>query len=331
MILMRLLACPDKFRGTLTAQQAAAAISAGAVAAGWAADTQPLADGGEGTLEAFGDPNRITKVTGPLGDPVEASWLLEGKRAVIEMARASGLSLVGGPDGNDPLQATTTGTGQLIARAAELGARHIVVGLGGSATTDGGFGALRAMAPLPRFAGITIELACDVLTRFVDAAAVFGPQKGASPNQIELLTRRLERLGDLYEREYGVCVTNQDRSGAAGGLAGGLATVGARLCDGFELVAEHVDLYDQIERADVVITGEGALDATSFKGKVVGGVAALAAEAGVKTLAVVGRRDYDFDAPIEVIDISACYGLDQALRNTTELVATVVNDWLSRR
>jgi len=328
---MRLLACPDKFRGTITAVEAAAAIADGADEAGWKAGRQPMADGGEGTLDAFGGPNRTTTVTGPLGDPVEAAWRLDGDEAVVEMALASGLALAGDSAGNHPMDATTAGTGELLARAAESGARRIVVGLGGSATTDGGLGALKAMAPLPRFRGVDIEVACDVTTRFVEAAAVFGPQKGATPAQVALLTRRLERLVDVYDGEHGVSVGSLDRSGAAGGLAGGLAVVGARLCDGFELIAEAVELYDQIEAADLVVTGEGRLDATSFTGKVVGGVAALATAAGVPVLAVVGRVAADFDPPIDAIDLAARFGVERAMAEPVECVREAVSDWLSRK
>ncbi len=312
-------------------------MAAGAEAAGHEAVAAPLADGGEGTLEAFGGPNRTTTVTGPLGDPVAADWQMQGDRAVIEMARASGLALAGGAEGNDPLGASSAGTGELIAAAARSGARRIVVGLGGSATTDGGLGALQAMAPLGRYRGIEIEAACDVTTRFADAAAVFGPQKGASAKQVELLTRRLERLAALYEREHGVAVSDLERSGAAGGLAGGLVAVGARLCDGFELVAEHVDLYGLISGADLVVTGEGALDATSFEGKVVGGVAALAAEAGVQVVAVVGSAEAGFEPPgsagsaVEVVDLSARYGAGPARTRTAELLGQCVSDLLRRR
>ena len=328
---MRLLACPDKFRGTITAVEAAAAIAEGADEAGWNAGRQPMADGGEGTLDAFGGPNRATTVTGPLGEPVEAAWRLDGDEAVIEMALASGLALAGDSAGNHPMEATTAGTGELLARAAESGARRIVVGLGGSATTDGGLGALKAMAPLPRFRGVDIEVACDVTTRFVDAAAVFGPQKGATPAQVALLTRRLERLADVYDGEHGISIGSLDRSGAAGGLAGGLAVVGAHLCDGFELIAEAVELYDQIETAELVVTGEGRLDATSFKGKVVGGVAALAAAAGVPVLAVVGRVAPDFDSPIDTIDLAARFGVERAMAEPSECVREAVSDWLSRK
>jgi len=330
---MRLLACPDKFRGTLSAVEAAAAIAAGAEDAGWAATTQPMADGGEGTLDAFGGSNRTTTVTGPLGEPVEARWRLRAGHAVIEMAEASGLVLAGGGERNDPMEATTAGTGELVSAAAEAGARHIVVGLGGSATTDGGLGALKAMAPLPRFRGVDLEVACDVTTLFADAASVFGPQKGATAAQIALLTRRLERLAEIYEREHGVAVASLPRSGAAGGLGGGLAAVGATLRDGFELIAEEVDLYGQIEGVDLVVTGEGALDATSFEGKVVGGVWKLAEAAGVPVVAVVGTAAASPDGgwPIDMIDLASRFGEDRALRDAGSLVTEAVSDWLSRR
>ncbi len=292
-----------------------------------------MADGGEGTLDAFGGPNRTTRVTGPLGEPVDARWRLRADHAVIEMAEASGLVVAGGRDANDPMEASTAGTGELIAAAADAGARHIVVGLGGSATSDGGLGALKAMAPLPRFRGVEIEVASDVTTLFVDAARVFGPQKGATPAQISLLTRRLERLAEVYEQEHGVAVGALPRSGAAGGLGGGLAAAGAILRDGFELIAEEVDLYGQIEQVDLVVTGEGALDPTSFAGKVVGGVRHLAEAAGVPVVAVVGTAGEPPDGgwPIDVIDLAALYGEERAMSEAGSLVTEAVSDWLSRR
>src|SRR6202011_2178639 len=154
-------------------------------------------------------------------------WLLAGRTAVIEMARASGLLLAGGPDGNDPMNATTRGTGELIAAAPAAGARRIIVGLGGSATTDGGHGALDVLRD--RLRGVELVVACDVTTRFADAAAEFCPQKGASPAQVALLQRRLERLADDYRTTTGVDVSELAGAGAAGGLAGGLATLGATL------------------------------------------------------------------------------------------------------
>jgi len=280
---------PDKMRGTATAREVAAAAGRAAAAAGWDHDEVPMADGGEGTLDVLGGPNRTTTVTGPLGDPVEAGWRLDGRTAVVEMARASGLALVGGPEGNDPVAASTTGTGELIAAAVDAGARRVLVGLGGSATTDGGLGALRALYPLHRLAGVEIVALCDVRTSFVDAAAVFAPQKGASPAQVELLRRRLERLADVYLADHGVDVRSLPGAGAAGGLAGGLAVAGATLVGGFEALAEEVELHERIEGADLVVTAEGFLDEQSFDGKVVGGVVELASEAGVPVVAVVGE------------------------------------------
>src|SRR5690606_17500378 len=148
---------------------------------------------------------------------------------VIEMAEASGLLLAGGRDGNDAVAASTAGTGELIVAALDAGARRIVVGVGGSATTDGGLAALRALHPLGRLKGVELLVACDVRTTFVDAAEVFAPQKGASPAQVALLRRRLERLAQVYLDEHGVDVTELAGAGAAGGLAGGLAAAGARL------------------------------------------------------------------------------------------------------
>jgi glycerate kinase len=237
---------------------------------------------------------------------------------------------VGGAEGNDPVAATTAGTGELLAAAVEAGARRIIVGLGGSATTDGGLGALRAMGSLARFRGVSIEVACDVRTTFTDAARVFGPQKGASAAQVELLGRRLERLADVYRREHGVDVRELPRSGAAGGLAGGLAAAGAVLHDGFDLIAEAVDLYDLVEVVDLVVTGEGRLDATSFDGKVVGGVAELARAAGVAVTAVVGSVDPAVAPTIPVVDLTARFGSDRSFGDVTacvrEAVAALVND-----
>lgn len=284
------LVCPDKFRGTLTAPEAAAAMAAGARRAGCAeVRSLPLADGGDGTLDvvhaAVGGSWRTENVTGPDGEPVAARWLmLSGGRAVIEMALAGGQALMGGRV--DPLGATTRGTGELIAAALRSGARSVVVGMGGSATTDGGWGAVEVLAGAT-LAGVEITVACDVRTRFVDAAAVFGPQKGASPAEVRLLTRRLEGLVGEYRRRFGVDVSGLPGAGAAGGLAGGLAALGARLGSGFDVVAGLTRFDDALDGADLVITGEGRLDASSFEGKVVGEVLARAEREGIRHRAVV--------------------------------------------
>ena len=172
--------------------------------------------------------------------------------AVIEMARASGLTLVGGAINNDAMAASTIGTGELIDMALDAGAKKIIVCLGGSATTDGGYGAVRAIHAPHRLRGVKLLVACDVRTRFVDAAEVFGPQKGASPAQVKLLTGRLQRLAQIYQHDYGVDVREIDGTGAAGGIAGALVALGGQLLPGFDLVADELDLHDAIAAADVV-------------------------------------------------------------------------------
>jgi glycerate 2-kinase len=327
---VHLLAAPDSFRGTAAAADVAAAIARAATAAGCTVDQVPMADGGEGTLDVLGGPNRSSTVTGPLGDPVSAAWRFAGRSAVVEMARASGLELVGGADGNDPIAASSSGTGELIAAAVDAGCRRVVIGVGGSASTDGGLGAVRALEPLARLRGVELVVACDVRTRFVDAAPVFAPQKGASPAQVELLRRRLERLADVYLHSYGVDVRDLEGSGAAGGLAGGLAAAGARLVPGFDLVADEVDLHDRLEDADLVVTGEGFLDEQSFEGKVVGGVASVAATAGVPVLAVVGQVLDGVAVPdgVEVVSLVDAVGSERALGDTATAVEEVVADRL---
>ena len=322
---MRILICPDKFRGTATALAAAQAIAEGVSGAVRDIVLIPLADGGEGTLAALGGFNRVSSVTGPLGDPVEARWRISGGRAVVEMAEASGLLAAGGAEGNDPLSATTSGTGELIAEARTAGAKRIVIGVGGSASTDGGLGAIRAMEPLVRFSGVDLIVACDVDTKFLEAPSVFGPQKGATKAQIELLERRLGRLSDLYLEEYGTDVTDLQHSGAAGGLAGGLAAIGAQLVNGFELIAEEVGLEDAMSAADIVITGEGRLDTESFNGKVVGGVVAMAEERQKPVVAVVGSCDPGVVLPddMTVHSLVENFGPERAYDQTTRCLSNL--------
>jgi glycerate kinase len=324
----RVVAAPDKLRGTANAAEVAAAIARAAAAAGWACDQVPMADGGEGTLEALGGPNRTSTVTGPLGAPVEAGWRLDGRTAVIEMARASGLALVGGAEGNDPVAASTAGTGALIVDAIDKGAVRIIVGLGGSATTDGGLAALRALHPLGRLKGIDLVVACDSRVGFLDAATSFASQKGATPAQVELLRRRLERLAQVYLDEHGVDVLTLEGAGAAGGLAGGLAAAGGRLVSGFDLVAEEVHLDERLEGADLVITAEGFLDGQSFEGKVVGGVAALAEALGVRAVAVAGQVFDDAGDRIEAVSLVDRFGEERARTETIACIEAVAHDVL---
>jgi len=254
----------------------------------------PLADGGEGTLDtllaARGGSRRTARVTGPLGDPVDAQWgVLTGGTAIVEMAQASGLARVQGR--NDPLRASTRGTGELIAAVRAQGFAHVVVAVGGSATTDGGLAALEALGW--SLGGMKVTVACDVETTFAEAANVFGPQKGASSAQVALLTRRLTMLAERYQQRTGVDVTRLTGAGAAGGLAGGLAAIGAELAPGFDVVAEAVGLEAALEGADLAVTGEGKLDASSLAGKVVGGVLAWAADLDVANIAIIAGQATD--------------------------------------
>ncbi|MEJ7799185.1 MAG: glycerate kinase [Ilumatobacter sp.] len=327
---MRVVAAVDKFRGTATAADVAAAIGHACWEQGHDCVEVALADGGEGLLDVLGGPNRTTIVTGPLGIPVEAAWRMHRGTAIIEMALASGLQLAGGAEHNDPMEATTAGTGELIDAALIGGARRVIVGLGGSATTDGGLGALRAIGSPTRLKGVELLVACDVTTRFTDAAAVFGPQKGATPAQVKMLTRRLEQLGERYRAEFGVDVTAIDGSGAAGGIAGALAAIGGRLTPGFDLVADELDLYDQLESADLVITGEGHLDEQSYQGKVVGGVTELAEEYGVPVAAIVGNANATVIDRIPTWSLVDRYGEARAMRETLWCVEQSAGDVLRR-
>jgi len=310
---VRVAAAVDKFKGTASGKQVAAAVGSACWELGHDCTELPMADGGEGTLEALGGANRTSVVTGPLGDPVNAEWRMYRGTAVIEMARASGLTLIGGAVNNDAMAASTIGTGELIDMALDAGAKKIIVCLGGSATTDGGYGALRAITSPHRLRGVKLLVACDVRTRFLEAAEVFGPQKGASPAQVKLLTGRLQRLAQIYQHDYGVDVREIDGTGAAGGIAGALVALGGRLVPGFDLVVDELDLHDVIAAADIVITGEGYLDEQSFEGKVVGGVQEMAAEAGKPVGAIVGDAAPEVASRIEHISLVEDYGNDKAM------------------
>ncbi len=324
---MIVLAAADKFKGTATAAQVCAAIGHACWELGLDCIERPMADGGEGTLDVLGGPNRVTTVTGPLGDPVDAEWRLHKRIAVIEMARASGLTLIGGADKNDAIAASTQGTGELIDTALDAGAKKIIVCLGGSATTDGGLGAVRAIHAPARLKAVEFLVACDVDTLFVDAAEVFAPQKGATPAQVDLLRKRLERLQQMYERDYGVDVSTLIGAGAAGGLAGGLAALGATLVNGFDLVAEEVGFYDVIKTVDFVITGEGFVDEQSFDGKVVGSVCDLAQDAGVSVATICGDVDDALPNDVRTLanahSLTALFGEHEAMSRPLQLIEEV--------
>lgn len=295
-----------------------------------------MSDGGEGLLEVFGGANRTTDVTGPLGRLVAAPWRLDGSLAVIESARACGLTLAGGAENNDPIAATTAGVGELLTAALDAGAHKVIVGLGGSASTDGGLGALRAGPRPARMKGVELVIACDVETAFVEAARVFAPQKGATAAQVEFLERRLFTLLDGYRNDYGLDLRDEIGAGAAGGLAGGLMVLGGVLTPGIDAVADHVDLDDRIEAADLVVTGEGFLDAASFAGKVVGGVVERSSWNNKPVLVVVGDADDEGRAaaaacasPPTLRSLTATYGEDSSKAATLQHIEDQVRSYLT--
>lgn len=284
------LVAPDSFKGTFSAGEVAHAIATGLRANGRDAVELPVADGGEGTMEVLlatleGE-RHTAEVSDPLGRPVQATFamLVDGV-AIVECAQASGLGLVG-EDDRDAVAASTRGTGELIVAACQAGAASVMVAVGGSATTDGGQGAVEAITD----AGINprLEIVCDVRTPFEDAPRVFGPQKGASEAQVAQLEHRQRALAAAAPKDpRGVTMT-----GAAGGLSGGLwAHFGAKLVAGAPYVLDRIG-YDALMRASAfVVTGEGRLDRQTLKGKIVGEVATRARQAGVRCNAVVGTRD----------------------------------------
>ncbi len=289
----KILVAPDSFKGTFTADQVARAIGAGLQAAGREVDLCPVADGGEGTLaalsEALGAREQTLAVSDPLGRPVTAAFAFGDGTAVIETAAASGLNLVSESE-RDPLTASTAGTGELIAAAVAAGARRIYLGVGGSATTDGGAGAIAAIQDAGGLQGAELIVLCDVRTPFEDAARVFAPQKGADPAQVRRLTARLNALGRRWPRDpRGMTMT-----GAAGGLSGGLWSVlDARLVPGAAFVLDALGFDARMRAARAVVTGEGRLDAQSLVGKIVSEVATRARQAGVPCHAVVGTHELD--------------------------------------
>ena len=290
-----MLVAPDKFKGTFNAAQVAGAIGRGLERAGlMPPDLCPVADGGDGTLDALlpqlGGELIARTVRGPLGDPVKTGFGLieDGGTAIVEMAMASGLALVKGE--KDPWNATTYGTGELIAAAAQAGAAVILVAVGGSATTDGGAGAIEAIEAAGGMGKAKIVVLCDVRTPFEDAPKVFGPQKGADAAMIERLERRLDELAQRFPRDpRGVPMT-----GCAGGLSGGLwAQYGAALEPGAPFVLDALDFDDRMRAARAVVTGEGKLDEQTLHGKLVGEIGTRARQAGVPLHAIVGTDALD--------------------------------------
>ncbi|MBX3178830.1 MAG: glycerate kinase [Candidatus Hydrogenedentes bacterium] len=325
---MRVVIAPDSFKECLSARGVAEALRQGWLEGMPGAEIVclPMADGGEGTvdavIEAAGGERMLDRVTGPLGDPADAGWgLIQGGHvAVMEMAAASGLALLPA-DRRDPCKTSTRGVGELMVRALDSGVSDIIIGVGGSATNDGGAGLAQALgyrllnkrgeelgpggARLvqldridasgrhPRLDEVNIYVACDVnnpLCGPEGASAVYGPQKGASPEDVLILDHALEHFARIVERDLGVSIAEVPGAGAAGGLAGGLmAFAGATLERGLELIGTLCGLPQAIARADLVITGEGSLDGQSAFGKTPAGIAQLTAPYGVPVIAVGGQ------------------------------------------
>lgn len=284
-----LLVAPDSFKGTYAAAEVAGHIARGARAAGATVVECPLADGGEGTYEILRRALRAEVVevetVSPWRDPLRTTYALTPDgTAVIELAAASGLGLRG--NRNDAWAADTFGTGLLVAHAAERGAEHIVIAAGGSATTDGGAGAVSAIEERGGLRGARITVLCDVTTRFEDAAVVFGPQKGADPEQVRLLTARLHEQAGRYPRDpRGVA-----RTGAAGGFSGGMwSWYGAQLVSGADYVLDMIDFDRIASDAKAIVVGEGRLDSQTQQGKIISAVLARVEDKPV--FAVVGSVD----------------------------------------
>ena len=300
------LVAPDDFKGTFSAGEVASALASGLRAGGLDAEELLVADGGDGTLEALvharGGELRKTVVADPLGRPVEAAWALlaDGRTAVVETAQASGLGRVSEAD-RDASAATTRGTGELIAAAVEAGARQVIVAVGGSATTDGGTGALEAMTEAGIDRALELDVVCDVRTAWEDAPGIFGPQKGADPDTVARLEQSLDELAVAAPKDP----RGAPMTGAAGGLSGGLwAHRGARLHPGAGYVLDAVGFDARMRAARFVVTGEGRLDAQTLAGKAVGEVATRCRGAGVGCHAVVGRNDLSaFDT--RLIDLAS--------------------------
>ncbi|MCI0818955.1 MAG: glycerate kinase [Chloroflexi bacterium] len=323
---MRIIVAPQEYKGTLTAEEAAAAIADGVHRTLPEADVEivPMADGGPGTVRAIasmaGGEMRTCRVRGPLGRPVEAGWAsVPDGTAIIEMAAAAGLTLLA-EDERDARLTTTYGVGELVREALGAGARRLIIGLGGSATNDGGAGMAAALGARlldasgdeippggaalarldrvdagdldPRLAGANVIGASDVTNPLCGpegASFIYGPQKGASPESVRELDGALENYARVIERDLGVAVRDVAGAGAAGGLGAGIiAFLGAEIRPGVDVVAEVVGLRERLNGADLVVTGEGRLDGQTRYGKTVAGVARLAAAAGAPLIVVPG-------------------------------------------
>lgn len=362
---LKIVIAPDSFKESLTAKEVADAIEKGFKLSipGATYIKVPMADGGEGTVESLVDATGgeiiAKQVTGPLGEKVESFFGILGneRTAVIEMASASGLHLVPREKRN-PLVTTTRGTGELIAAALDHGVDHIIIGLGGSATNDGGAGMAQALGAQlldsagkeigagggslselasinlsnldPRLENVHIEIACDVdnpLTGEKGAAAIFGPQKGATPAMVAQLDQNLGHYASIIERDLGIDIKDLAGAGAAGGLGFGLlAFLPSELKRGVDIVIEATELSYVIEDADLVITGEGKIDGQTIFGKTPIGVAKTAKQFGIPVIGIAGSlsddsdvvHDYGMDAVFSIVP--GAISLDDALENAADYV-----------
>ncbi|MBB6430975.1 glycerate kinase [Algisphaera agarilytica] len=377
---MRIMLAPDSFKESLSARAAADAMAVGIarVDPTIEIDRCPVADGGEGFVSAFGSADQFhqheTTVAGPRGQAVEARWAtLSEHTALIEMAAASGLERLAESQRN-PLRTTTLGTGHLIAEALDRGSQRILVGLGGSASNDGGTGMAQALGVcfydsngllipgpmcggllaqiarididhvMPNMSGVVIQAACDVtnpLTGPSGASAVYGPQKGATPDQVMVLDDGLQHLTRLIREQLDIDVEHIPGAGAAGGLGAGLiAFAGATLLPGIDLVLDATGFAQRVASCDLCLTGEGRLDAQSLSGKAVTGVAQTAKQRGVPTIALAGAIEGD-TAPLHERELHACHAISSghpihyAMQHASILLAekteSVVRDWIAQR
>lgn len=369
-MVQRIVIAPDKFKGSASSFDVCEAVAKGMLAADptFQITRCPMADGGDGLLEVLafytGAQTRKTRVKDPLFRPVEATWLLstDGKFAVIEMAKASGLSLLQ-PSQCNPEKTSTYGTGQLVKAAMREGANEIIIGLGGSATNDGGMGLAAALgyrflnskgkvvdpvggnlgrpvtidrSAVPDLHQVRFHIACDVKNKLcgeAGSARVYGPQKGADPAMVERLEEGMLHFAELVRRELGVAVLNLEGGGAAGGLgAGCVAFLGAQMVQGANLVAGFGQLEEKIKDCDLVITGEGRLDTQTGEGKVVAAVAAMAKKYAKPVVALCGERSLGKDR-LHELGIDAAFSivnrplsLSEAVRDSRGLLELAANN-----
>ena len=341
---MKVLVAPDKFKGSLTATQAAEAMRLGVLDAvpDAVVTTLPIADGGEGTVDAFvcrGATPHDVDVAGPLGDPVRARFAVHGETAIVEAAQACGLGLVRTPSSVTALAADTRGVAQLVRAAAATGAQRLVLGVGGSASTDGGSGLARGLGArlldaggheLPPGGGaladlasldtsalrpppLDVQLACDVTAPLLDAAYVFAPQKGAGPKEVARLAAGLRRWAEVAR------LSDVPGSGAAGGLgAGAIAFLNATVVAGVDVVLELLGFAAAVRDADLVLTGEGSFDVQSLSGKAPIGVARAAGQ--VPTYLIAGRASAQAPQFLQILALTDIADPDTAVRDAAPLL-----------